>query len=277
MQGPGCQPRALSRHRRGRVAASGGRIAARGHGSMVGEMSPLPMSLSVVVPCFDEERRVGASLGVLCDALAAMPLERWEVLVVDDHSTDRTEAIVEAFAAGHPQVRLTRTSTGKGKGAAVRTGVLAAVNDAVLVVDADLAGDLAAVPTMCELLARADAVIGSRLLPGAVVEPARTLARRGAAMVFRTMVRLVTPLRVSDPQCGYKLFRREVAQRVIAHVGTDGYAYEIELLLRLTRAGAVVVEVPVTWREGRDSKVRVTSDGLQMLRELWAARKSADR
>jgi len=243
---------------------------------MVVAMSPLPMSLSVVVPCFDEERRVGASLEQLCAALAAMPLASWEVLVVDDHSTDGTAAIVEAVAAGRPQVRLARTRTGKGKGAAVRTGVLAAVNDAVLVVDADLAGDLGAVPAMCELLVGADAVLGSRLLPGAVVEPARSLARRGAAMVFRTMVRLTTPLRVSDPQCGFKLFRRETVQREIAQVNTDGYAYEVELLMRLIRAGAVVVEVPVRWREGRDSKVRVTSDGLQMLRELWAARKLTD-
>ena len=95
-------------------------------------------------------------------------------------------------------------------------------------------------------------------------------------MVFRTMVRLTTPLRVSDPQCGFKLFRREMVQREIAQVNTDGYAYEVELLMRLIRAGAVVVEVPVRWREGRDSKVRVTSDGLQMLRELWAARKLTD-
>ncbi len=238
-------------------------------------MSSLPMSLSVVVPCFDEELRIGASLGQLYDTLTAMSLTTWEVLVVDDQSTDRTVAIVEVWAAMHPQVRLVSVHGGKGKGAAVRTGALLARFDAVLVVDADLAGDLGVVPRMCEQLAFADAVIGSRLLPGAVVEPPRSMGRRAAALVFRAAVRLMTTLRVSDPQCGFKMFRRDVVQPHIAQMQTNGYAYEVELLLRLANAGAVIEEIPVTWREGRDSKVRVLSDGVSMLRELWSARTHA--
>lgn len=233
------------------------------------------MSLSVVVPCFDEELRIGASLVHLCRALNGMSFEEWEVLVVNDHSTDRTAAIVEAFAATHPQVKLSLAQGGKGKGAAVRTGVLLACCDAVLVIDADLAGDLGVVPTMYELLANADAVLGSRLLPGAIIEPARSWGRRCAALIFRTAVRVLTPLRVSDPQCGCKMFRREVVRPHIADLQTNGYAYEVELLLRLISAGAVVEEIPVTWREGRDSKVRVVGDGLGMLAELWAARTHA--
>ncbi|MCY7297593.1 MAG: glycosyltransferase [Ilumatobacteraceae bacterium] len=238
-------------------------------------MSSLPMSLSVVVPCFDEERRIGTSLVQLCDVLTQMAYGDWEVLIVDDHSSDDTRRIVEAFAAAHPRVHLEVASGGKGKGAAVRTGVMLARYDAVLVVDADLAGDLGVVPQMCRRLATADAVIGSRLLPGAIVEPRRSVGRRGAALIFRTAVRLMTPLRVSDPQCGFKLFRREVVQAQIAATQTSGYAYEIELLLRLTNAGAVIEEVPVTWREGRDSKVRVVRDGIGMLAEVWSARRRA--
>ena len=238
-------------------------------------MSSPPRSLSVVVPCFDEELRIGSSLVRLYDFLTEMAMPEWEVLIVDDQSTDRTVAIVETWAAMHPQVRLAPAEHGKGKGAAVRTGVRLARFDAVLVVDADLAGDLAAVPHMCERLAVADAVIGSRLLPGSVVEPARSPARRAAALVFRTAVRVLTTLRVSDPQCGFKLFRREVVQPHIAKMHTNGYAYEIELLLRLGNAGATVEEFPVTWREGRDSKVRVVRDGLGMLTEVWSARRHA--
>ncbi|HQZ35605.1 MAG TPA: glycosyltransferase [Ilumatobacteraceae bacterium] len=235
-------------------------------------MSSPPRSLSVVVPCFDEELRIGASLAQLCDTLTEMSLPEWEVLVVDDQSTDRTAAIVESWAAMHPQVHLARAQGGKGKGAAVRTGVLLARYDAVLVVDADLAADLGVVPQMCQRLASADVVIGSRLLSGAVVEPARSLGRRTGALVFRTAVRLMTTLRVTDPQCGCKMFRRDVVQPHIAELRTNGYAYEIELLLRLTKSGAVIEEIPVTWREGRDSKVRVLSDGFSMLGELWSAR-----
>lgn len=238
-------------------------------------MSPVPMSLSVVVPCFDEERRIGASLERLVDVLSMLALPAWEVLVVDDQSTDRTAAIVKMWAAKYPQVFLASAEGGKGKGAAVRTGALLARFDAVLIVDADLAGDLGHVPRMCERLELVDAVVGSRLLPGAIVEPARTLGRRAAALVFRAAVRLMTPLRVSDPQCGFKAFRRDVVQAQISHLRTNGYAYEIELLLRLANAGAVIEEIPVSWHEGRGSKVRVVRDGLGMLTEVWSARRHA--
>ena len=231
----------------------------------------------MVVPCFDEERRIGTSLSLLSDVLEGMGLDDWEVLVVDDASVDGTAAIVENFAAAHLRVRLEVAAGGKGKGAAVRTGVMLARCEAVLVVDADLAGDLGVVPQMCGRLAAADAVIGSRLLPGAIVEPARTVGRRGAARIFRAAVSMLTPLRVSDPQCGFKLFRREVVQVHLAQTTTTGYAYEIELLLRLVNAGAVVDEVPVTWREGRDSKVRVVRDGLGMLAQVWSARRCASQ
>ncbi|MEQ1700466.1 MAG: glycosyltransferase [Ilumatobacteraceae bacterium] len=231
-----------------------------------------PLSLSVVVPCFDEQRRIGGSLAELCRVLDALWHADWEVVVVDDQSTDATVEVVEQFLASRPEVRLVRSVHGKGKGAAVRTGVLAAAHDAIAVVDADLAGDVTLLPEMCARLSAADAVLGSRLLRGAVVEPARTVGRRAAAWIFRGAVRLMTPLRVSDPQCGFKVFRRDAVQPQIALMATNGYGYEVELLLRLQRAGARLVEFPVTWREGSDSKVRVAVDGLQMLRELWAAR-----
>jgi len=240
-------------------------------------MLSLPVSLSVVMPCFDEERRLGASLQAVRDALALVDrsLDGWELVVVDDHSTDGTAGIAQAAAAADGRIRLVTTARGKGKGAAVRSGVLATSGASVLVVDADLAGDLASLPAMLQLLANADAVLGSRLLAGAVVEPPRSLGRRSAAMLFRGAVRLATPLRVSDPQCGHKLFRGDVLRRHAQRLQTDGYAYEIELLLRLRAEGATMVDVPITWREGRDSKVRVVADGAGMLRDLWNARRVA--
>ena len=235
------------------------------------------MSLSVVVPCFDEELRIGASLQLLCGVLGQYPSSEWEVLVVDDQSTDATAQVVRSAMALEPRITLLATVGRKGKGAAVRVGALAAVGDAVLVTDADLAGDLADLPAMLRALTAADAVLGSRLLPGAVLEPARSPGRRAAALVFRTAVRLATPLRVSDPQCGFKVFRREVLQPHIEMLRTDGYAYEVELLIRLQDGGALLAEAPVTWREGRDSKVRVVYDGARMLRDLLQARRMARR
>lgn len=221
-----------------------------------------------MIPCFDEERRIGLTLATLVGQLEGLG-EPFEIVVVDDHSTDRTAAIVGEAVATDPRIRLLVTARGKGKGAAVRTGILAAHGEAVLVVDADLAGDLASLPQMLQLLTTADAVLGSRLLAEAIIEPRRTVGRRAAAFVFRSVVRVLTPLRVSDPQCGHKLFRRAVVQGPATALVTEGYAYEIELLLRLRAAGAVVVDAPITWREGHDSKVRVGRDGLSMIRDVW--------
>ena len=239
-------------------------------------MSTADPHLTVVIPCFDEERRIALTLATLVPQLQGLGLA-YEVVVVDDRSTDRTAAIVGEVAATDPRTRLIVTAQGKGKGAAVRTGVLAARGEAVLVVDADLAGDLASLPQMLQLLATADAVLGSRLLAGAIIEPRRTVGRRAAALVFRSVVRVLTPLRVSDPQCGHKLFRRTSVEGPATALVTEGYAYEIELLLRLRSAGAVVIDAPITWREGHDSKVRVGRDGLSMIRDVWRASRLVPR
>lgn len=222
----------------------------------------MPVELSIVVPCFDEELRLPDTLARLDEWLESVP--GWEVVIVDDHSRDLTRRLATEFAATRASVHVL-TSNGKGKGAAVRTGVLGSTGEQVLVTDADLAGDLASVPAMRAKLATADAVFASRQLPGAIVEPQRPPIRRIAAWVFRRALRVLTPLRVSDPQCGFKLYRGDVAREIFGEVRLDGYAYEVEALLIAASQGRTIVEHPIHWREGPFSKVNVVRDGAAML------------
>ena len=229
------------------------------------------VGLSVVVPCFDEERRLPVTLARLEEWLVGMT--DWELVVVDDHSRDRTRELLASFAATRLAVRLV-SSHGKGKGAAVRTGVLATRGAHVLVSDADLAGDLEAVPEMRKRLAGADGVLASRHLPGASVEPSRPIIRRISAWTFRRALRILTPLRYSDPQCGFKLYSGDVAREIFAEVTLTGYAYEVEALLLADAKGWRLVEHPIAWREGPFSKVHVLRDGIAMLVD---ARRAARR
>ena len=234
----------------------------------------------MVVPCFDEERRIGPTVARLLADLPDLVDGACEVVVVDDHCRDATVAVVHAAIAADSevQVRVVPNGGARGKGAAVRAGVAAATGDAVLVVDADLAGDLAALPAMLAAVAMgAEAVLGTRQLPGSVIEPSRPLRRRVAAAAFRAVVRALTPVRVSDPQCGMKLYRRTTIQPLMADVRTDGYAFEVEVLARLARQGAHVVEQPVRWTDRGDGKVRVVRDGLRMVFEARRAGRHAGR
>ena len=189
-------------------------------------------------------------------------------MVVDDSSTDDTRSIAQRRAASDVRVRVEsptkRERRGKGKGAAVRTGLLAATGELIFVTDADLAGDPDQLAVLLDRIGDAAAAVGTRVRDGAVVNPPRPLRRRLPAALFRGFARVVGGVGVSDPQCGFKLFRSDAVRPHAEALITDGYAYEVELLLRLQRAWATVVEVPIRWSEGTDSNIHVVGDGVRM-------------
>jgi dolichyl-phosphate beta-glucosyltransferase len=234
--------------------------------------------VSAVVPCFNEERRIVTTLHTLTAILDSKVPGAWEIVVVDDSSTDATNHLVQRRAAADPRVRIAvadrEGGRSKGKGAAVRSGLLAATYDHVLVTDADLAGAPDQVTALLDAIGDAAAAIGTRVLPGAVIDQPRPLRRRAAAAVFRAFARRAGCVTVSDPQCGFKLFRRDAVRPHAAALVTDGFAYEVELLLRMQRAGLDVVEVPIRWSEGTASNVRVLADGLRMAGDVFRARRA---
>jgi dolichyl-phosphate beta-glucosyltransferase len=228
--------------------------------------------LSVVIPAFDEARRLPPYLHEVVGFLESRG-EPWEVIVVDDGSTDGTAAVVREVAEHQPGVRLLPFGRNRGKGAAVRAGMLAARGAFRLFTDADGATPIAELKRLEAALGPGtDVVIGSRALP---VPAVAVRARRQRVVVGRVFNWLVARLGVrgiADSQCGFKLFTGAAAERLFETLETSGFAFDVELLLRAQKAGYHVVEVGVNWTDQERSRVGVLTTGPGMLLESARAR-----
>ena len=228
-------------------------------------------TLSIVVPVFNEERRLPPSLerlnGQADDAASAANLELKEVLVVDDGSTDGTGAILEAYEGLPGRFRFIRSERdNRGKGAAVRDGMLAVDADLVLMTDVDLSTPLDDLPMLAAALAAgADVAIGSRGLRESQVLVHQPAHRELMGKTFNLLVRLVTRLPWRDTQCGFKLFRLATTRRLFELQRVDGFAFDVELLVLARRLGLQVREVPVHWVNDPDTQVGLVSSPLAMM------------
>jgi dolichyl-phosphate beta-glucosyltransferase len=229
--------------------------------------------LSVVIPAFNEAARLPRYLDEVVGFLEARG-KPYEVVVVDDGSTDGTAAVVRALAARHPTVRLLPLGRNRGKGAAVRAGMLAAMGSARLFTDADGATPIGELTRLEPALATgADLAIGSRVLVDPAVSVRTRPHRVAAGRVFNWLVARLGVRGVADSQCGFKLFTAEAADALFGSLRTAGFAFDVELLLRAQARGYRIVEVPVNWADQEGSKVGVLSNGsgmvLQLLRARW--------
>jgi dolichyl-phosphate beta-glucosyltransferase len=230
------------------------------------------ITLSLVIPAFREAARLGPSL-----QRVARWLEAWgqpaEVVVVDDGSRDETAEVARAHAPLFARLRVLRHAANRGKGAAVRTGVLAAQGRLVAFADADLAAPIEALSRLLAALERgADVAVASRRTQGADIARQQPLARRVAGHAFRGLVRAIVPTGVSDTQCGLKAFRREAARHLASRARLDGWAFDVEWLARARRSGMSVAEVPVRWSDDPRSALVLRRAAVQMLRDLLRAR-----
>ena len=226
------------------------------------------VNLSVVVPTFNEERRIAETVRAI---LAYLPARypSFEVIVSDDGSGDRTRRIVTGLIRDGCPITLLAGREHRGKGHAVRRGVLATSGDLVLVTDADAAIPIQQVERLAAAITRgSDIVIGSRRL-----DPSRATVRPpGSREVFGWTFNLLvqaTILRgIWDTQCGFKLFRGPVARRLFPRGVIDGFAFDVELLSLAARGGCAISEIPVEWSHVTHSSVRLIRDGAVMLRDL---------
>jgi glycosyltransferase involved in cell wall biosynthesis len=212
--------------------------------------------LSIVIPAYNEERRLPATLDRVMEYLAQRP-EEWEILVVNDGSRDNTAGLVESYSAKNQRVRLLNNPGNLGKGYAVRNGMLAAQGDWILFTDSDLSSPIEELEKL-EARARlenADVAIGSRAIDRKLVGVHQPAFRELSGRVFNLVMRLVTGLPFHDTQCGFKLYKRSAAQAVFRRQILDGFSFDVEDLWIAKDLGLRVVEVGVRWNNVEGTKV----------------------
>src|SRR2546428_6499373 len=231
-------------------------------------------AFSVVIPCYNEAGRIGETLRQTLHYLRNESPES-ELIVVNDGSTDATPQIArEVLATAETQTRLLENYPNRGKGAAVRTGLLAAQRPIGLFSDADLSTPLSETPKLIQPIAdgKIDIAFGSRALDRSLIGQHQPWRREQAGRIFNLLVRLATNLPFWDTQCGFKAFRVDVCRPIFEAASIDGFAFDVELLYLAQRAGLRICEIPVRWNDAEGSKVRFLQDSLRMLREVIALR-----
>jgi glycosyltransferase involved in cell wall biosynthesis len=225
------------------------------------------MNLSIILPAYNEEKRIEATLEQLVEKFSSS----CEILVVSE-STDKTDAIVLRIAKGAPFVRLVPSARRLGKGGAFKKGFAESHGDVVVLLDSDLPVFVSDVEHVIALVGKVDVAVGSREVEGTriLVYPPRIRVFAGKA--FSRLFNFLFDLGVADTQCGCKAFRREVLERVLSSVESDGFEFDAELLFRCKRLGYSIREVPVNWSYKPDSKLNLFRDTLRMgkgVLRLW--------
>lgn len=224
--------------------------------------------LTIVIPAYNEENRIIETLLRIDEYLDAQAYSS-EVVVVDDGSTDSTFDLVEKFADSHKRFKVLHHEPNRGKGYAVRSGVLTAAGEYVLISDADLATPIEELEHLWNHISDgADIAIASRPLRESKLVERQPFYREFAGRAFNWVVRLLAVRGIHDTQCGFKLFNRDCAQAIFARCTLDGFSFDIEVLHLAQRLGYRIAEVPVHWYHRPGSKVRLLRDGLRMMADL---------
>ena len=235
------------------------------------------IALSIIVPAYNEADRLPSTLHSIRAFLDETGRSA-EVIVVDDGSTDATSAVVREIASADDRLTLIRLPQNRGKGYAVRTGVVNAAGERVLFADADGATPIEELRRLeAHLDAGAQVAIGSRGIKDDSVTVRAKINRRLAGRIFHQLVRRLTVAGFVDTQCGFKLFTAPVAQELFSRMRMDGFSFDVEVLLMAVRRGYRVDEVPVNWTHIPGSKINVVSDGLRMAQDLFRIRAYALR
>ena len=233
-------------------------------------------ALSVIIPAYNEEERLGSSLSSVYKYVMERMLPT-EILVVDDASTDKTVEIVEQSRpseASTVTVQILRNTKNLGKGASVRRGMLQCKGELALMTDADMSTPIEEIEKLEQVMSETncDIAIGSRAIEGSQVEVHQSRIREKSGKLFNVVVRGISSLPFQDTQCGFKLFSMRKCRSIFAAQLLSSYSFDVEILYIAAERGLEMREVPVVWRHSAGSKVRFFRDGSRMLTDLLKVR-----
>ena len=226
--------------------------------------------LSIIIPTYNETERIKQSLDAACEYLNDKHYE-YEIIVVDDGSTDDTVKIAREFGGN---VTVLPQAKNLGKGAAVRRGMLAAKGDIRIFTDADFSTPIYEIEKLIEKLeAGADICIGSRALDPSMIKEHQPFYREFMGKTFNKFVQLMFFKGISDTQCGFKGFTKEAAEKIFPQAKINGFSFDVELLYLASKEGLKVEQVSVEWYNDARSKVNPVKDSMMMLIELFRIKK----
>jgi dolichyl-phosphate beta-glucosyltransferase len=228
------------------------------------------MFLSVIIPTYNEIKRLPKTLNSVCEYLAKRGFD-YEVIISDGGSTDGTVDFVNNFSKEY-NIKIVQTRRREGKGYGVKKGMLAASGKYALFMDADNATSIRELESLMKYSASYDVIIGSRY---AGIKPAITqsFVRRAISWIGFLIIKSLTGLKFRDTQCGFKLFTKEAAKDIFSKLETKGWGFDVEILMRAQISGYKIIEVPVHWRDAQGSHLRAGTDAIKTLREVMSIAK----
>jgi dolichyl-phosphate beta-glucosyltransferase len=228
--------------------------------------------ITVVVPAYNEEKRLNETLPKLWKSVKRR-FASFEIIVVDDGSTDGTAKIVREFSNTHPEVCLLRYEENQGKGYAVRSGIMAAMGDYVMFCDADLSTPFREIDKLVQTLDKGyDIAIGSRAVNGSKIIKRQPIYRVLMGKTFNKFVQLLAVPGIVDTQCGFKCFKGAVAREIFRTCRINGFSFDVEMLFVGRKMGMKIKEIGVVWENNTLSKVHPILHSLQMLKDLLVIR-----
>jgi glycosyltransferase involved in cell wall biosynthesis len=234
-------------------------------------MSQRPPELSIIIPAYNEEKRLPRTLARIREYFAqgGEPQGGFEILVVDDGSKDGTIRVTQEWMREMPCLRLVSNNVNRGKGYSVRHGMLEARGRVVLFTDADLSSPIEeSEKLLAAIRAGSDVAIGSRAMDRTLIKVHQSRLREVAGMIFNGFVRLFTGLPFQDTQCGFKAFLRERSKIIFEQQRVERFGFDPEILFLAQRHGLRATEVPVRWAHDEATRVRVVHDSLEMFGDL---------